>query len=85
ILHILLDLRRTNWVSLNGVGIVPEYQGLGGNALLYSEMAKTVKGEMGIVHAELTQVAESAGQMRRDLVNLGARPYKNHRVYRRAL
>ena len=85
IFHILRDMRRTEWISLNGVGIVPEYQGLGGNALLYSEMAKTVKGQFGFVHAELTQVAESAVQMRRDLVNLGARPYKNHRVYSRQL
>lgn len=85
ILHILLDMRRTKWICLNGVGIVPEYQGLGGNALLYSELTKTVKGEFGFVHAELTQVAESAVQMRRDLVNLGAKPYKNHRVYIRDL
>ena len=81
IFHLLWDMRRTNWISLNGVGIVPEFQGLGGNALLYSEMTKTVKGDYEFVHAELTQVAESAVQMRRDLINLGAKPYKNHRVY----
>jgi GNAT superfamily N-acetyltransferase len=85
IFHLLLDMQRTDWISLNGAGIVPEYQGLGGNALLYSELTRTVKGEFGFVHAELTQVAESAVQMRRDLVNLGAKPYKNHRVYIRAL
>ncbi len=85
ILHILIDMQRTKWLCLNGMGIVPEYQGLGGNALLYSEMAKTVKGNSRFVDAELTQVAESAVQMRRDLVNLGAEPYKNHRVYRRQI
>ncbi len=85
IFHLLLDMRRTSWISLNGVGIVPEYQGLGGNALLYSEMTKTVKGDFDFVHAELTQVAESAVQMRRDLINLGAKPYKNHRVYSREI
>ncbi len=85
IFHLLLDARRTNWICLNGMGITPEYQGLGGNALLYSEMAKTVKGDFDFEHAELTQVAESAVQMRRDLINLGAQPYKNHRVYRRWL
>lgn len=85
ILHLLLDMRRTNWISLNGVGIVPEFQGLGGNALLYSEMAKTVLSDFDFVHAELTQVAESAVQMRHDLINLGAKPYKNHRVYSRKI
>jgi len=34
-------------------------------------------------HYELTQVAETAVQMRKDLKNLGAQFYKNHRVYER--
>jgi hypothetical protein len=84
ILDILLELRRTRWVSLNGAGILPEFQGRGGNALLYSEMEKTVLGGR-FLHADLTQVAESAVDMRRDLVNLGGKPYKNHRVFRREI
>jgi GNAT superfamily N-acetyltransferase len=81
---LLLEMRRTKWVSLNGAGILPEFQGRGGNALLYSEMEKTVR-EFGYQHADLTQVAETAVQMRRDLENLGGKPYKNHRVYARSL
>jgi hypothetical protein len=34
---------------------------------------------------ELTQVAETAVQMRRDLESIGGEPYKNHRVYRKTL
>lgn len=86
LVDMLRELKRTDWVSLNGVGILPEFQGIGGNALLYAEMVKTVTSpDFNFVHAELTQVAETAVQMRRDLVNLGGKPYKNHRVYRRAL
>jgi GNAT superfamily N-acetyltransferase len=77
---LLLEMKRTRWVALNGAGILPEFQGRGGNALLYSEVEKTVQ-EMGFQHADLTQVAESAVQMRKDLVNLGGVPYKNHRVF----
>ena len=84
IVDLLLDLRRTKWVALNGAGILPEFQGLGGNTLLYSEMEKTIR-EFGFLHADLTQVAETAVQMRSDLVNLGGKPYKNHRVYVRRL
>ncbi len=84
IFHLLLDMRRTKWMALNGAGILPEYQGRGGNALLYSEMEKTVRGYQ-FEHADLTQIAESAVQMRHDLVNLGGKPYKNHRVYWRNL
>lgn len=81
---LLLDMRRTKWVAINGAGILPEFQGRGGNALLYSEMENTIR-EFGFQHADLTQVAETAVQMRNDLVNLGGQPYKNHRVYGRGL
>lgn len=80
ILHLLRNVRNTDWVALNGAGILPEFQGRGGNALLYSEMEKTMH-EFNFAHADLTQVAESAVQMRADLVNLGGKPYKNHRVF----
>ena len=84
IVDLLLEFRRTKWMAINGAGVLPEYQGRGGNALLYTEMEKAVRGSR-FDHADLTQVAETAAQMRQDLVNLGARPYKNHRVYGRNL
>ena len=84
VLDILLELRRTKWIAMNGMGILPEYQGRGGNAILYAEMEKTVK-EFGFEHLDMTQIAESAVQMRRDLVNLGGKPYKNHRVFRKEI
>jgi GNAT superfamily N-acetyltransferase len=84
IFDILLELRRREWVSVNGAGILPEFQGHGGNALLYAEMGKTVR-DFGFKHVEMTQVAETAAQMRNDLINLGGQPYKNHRVYRKKI
>ena len=44
ILDILLETKRTRIVSGNGMGILPEFQGTGGNALLYNEMGKTALG-----------------------------------------
>jgi hypothetical protein len=76
----LLEVKRTDWVSFNGVGVLPEYHGRGGNYLMFSEMEKSAHG-YHFRHGELTQVAESATQMRKDLVNLGVKPYKNHRIY----
>lgn len=84
LIDLLRELRRTEWVALNGAGLVPEFHGVGGNALLYSEMEKTVR-ERNFKHADLTQVAETAVQMRRDLENVGGHTYKNHRVYRLTL
>lgn len=84
LVDIFLELGKTNWVSLNGVGVLPEYHGRGGNALLYSEMQKTLH-EFHFEHADLTQVAETTKQMRKDLENVGGRAYKNHRVFHKHL
>ena len=84
IVDLMLEMRRSSTVSLNGAGILPAFQGLGGNALLYAEMEKTIQ-ENRFQHAELTQVAETAVQMRHDLENVGGVPYKNHRVYLREI
>jgi GNAT superfamily N-acetyltransferase len=84
ILDMLWELKKSKWVSINGAGVLPEYQGRGGMALLYDEMEKTVK-DYGFIHGEMTQVAETAVQMRKDLLNLGGQPYKNHRVYHKKI
>ncbi len=84
LLDLLLEMRRTRWVSGNGMGILPEHQGHGGNALLYYEMGKTIR-DFGFEHVEMTQVAETATQMRADLKNLNGKEYKNHRVYKKSL
>lgn len=85
LLDILLELRRTDAVAVNGMGILPEHQGHGGNAILYSEMGRTLFDFKQFTHVEMTQVAETTGQMRADLKNLNGVEYKNHRVYRKVL
>jgi hypothetical protein len=81
LLDIMLEIRRTHWLAINAGGVLPEYQGLGGNALLYVEGMKTFQSGR-FTHAAAYQVAETAVQMRQDLKNLGAVEYKNHRVYK---
>lgn len=83
ILRLFAEIKRTDWISFNGVGVLPEYQGLGGNAIMYAELEKSMHQNSQFVHSELTQVAETAEQMRKDLRNLGVQFYKNHRVYQR--
>jgi hypothetical protein len=82
---ILLEMKRTKKVSGNGMGILPEFHGTGGNALLYYEMGKTALGFNQFTEVEMTQVAETTKQMRADLKNLNGVEYKNHRVYHRSL
>ncbi len=85
LIDLLLEMRRTQTVSVNGMGILPEFQGHGGNALLYYAMGNTLFEFQQFVHVEMTQVAETTEQMRADLKNLSGVEYKNNRVYRKNL
>jgi hypothetical protein len=85
IVDLLLEMKRTKTVSGNGMGILPEFQGTGGNALLYYELGKTVLDDFHFKFVEMTQVAETTKQMRADLKNLNGVEYKNHRVYRKEI
>lgn len=85
LVDLLLEMKRTNAVSVNGMGILPGFQGHGGNAMLYVEMGHTLLEFGRFQHVEMTQVAESAEQMRADLKNLNGVEYKNHRVYRKPI
>jgi hypothetical protein len=84
LLDMLLEMRRTRWVAINAAGILPEFHGIGGNALLYAEMEKTIR-DSGFEHAVFYQVAETATEMRRDLERMGGTTYMNHRVYTRQI
>ncbi|HHX09638.1 MAG TPA: hypothetical protein GX730_09475 [Chloroflexi bacterium] len=83
--RLLRELKTTEWLDFNGIGILPEYQGMGGNALIFDALLRATKSNKRFIHSELTQVAETAKQMRRDLENLGVHYYKNHRVYKKHL
>ncbi|MBI1856443.1 MAG: hypothetical protein HYR93_11360 [Chloroflexi bacterium] len=85
IFDLLIEMKRTPTVSGNGMGVLPEFQGTGGNALLYYEMGKTMLDFKQFKFVEMTQVAETTHQMRADLKNLNGVEYKNHRVYRKAI
>ena len=85
LVDLLLEMKRTHSVSANGMGILPEFQGHGGNAILYVEMGHTLIDFLQFQHVEMTQVAETTEQMRADLKNLNGVEYKNHRVYRKSI
>jgi hypothetical protein len=85
LIDLLIEMKRTDKVAVNGMGILPEFQGHGGNAILYSEMGHTLLEFKQFSRVEMTQVAETTGQMRADLKNLNGVEYKNNRVYRKTL
>jgi hypothetical protein len=82
--NMLRELHRTRWVNINGAGIIEEYRGLGGTAILFSEMYKSII-EHGFEHAEIVQIGMENGNMQRELRDLGVDFYKSHRLYFREL
>jgi hypothetical protein len=83
-IDLLRELRRTRWININGMGIVEEYRGLGGTAILFSELEKSVR-EGGFEHAEVVQIGIENLPMQREMRGLGIDFYKAHRMYERAL
>ncbi len=84
LLDILLEYKRTKWLIVNGAAILPRFQRLGGNALLYHALEK-IAGQKRFLHVDAVQVAETTAMMLSDLATLGARVYKTHRIYTRDL
>jgi hypothetical protein len=84
-LTVLRELKHTDWLDINGAGLIPEYRGSGGMAILYSEMFKSVKESGRFRHAEVVQIGVENESMQRDLENFGIDFYKTHRTYQKAL
>jgi GNAT superfamily N-acetyltransferase len=82
--HLWRELKRTKWVNVNGAGIIEKYRGLGGTALLFSELYKSVN-EAGYEHADIVQIGVENAKMQREMRDFGIDLYKTHRVYERAL
>lgn len=84
-LALLRERRCTDWLNLNGNAVLPAYQGLGVNAILYDELFKTVLGSR-FKHIDVVQMQEDNLMMNSDLIEtIGRNFYKRHRVYKKEL
>lgn len=81
---LLKELKQTEWININGAGIIEEYRGLGGTAILFSEMEKSIL-EGGFRHADIVQVGVENERMQRELSSLGIDFTKAHRIYQRKI
>ena len=84
IVRLLLEYRRTRQLVVNGAGILPRFQRLGGNAMLYAMLEK-VASRRDYVSVDAVQIAETTELMLSDLRTLGARVSKTHRLYKLSL
>ncbi len=83
-LDILIESKRTKWINVNGGGVVEKYRGVGGTAVLFSELQKAAL-EGGYEHAEGVQISVSNDKMQREMRDLGIDFHKMHRLYQRVL
>lgn len=77
-------MKKTDLVDINGVGLLPAYQGRGANALLYSELEKTLRS-FHTKKAELIQIDERNFRSKSDMEFLGVDWQKIHRTYQRVI
>jgi len=81
-ISLLCEFKKTNWININGAGIVAEYRGMGGTALLFNEMAESVRGGP-YEHADLVQIGLENEKMQREVSEIGIDFYKSHCIYQR--
>jgi hypothetical protein len=81
----LRELRSTDWININGAGMIEEYRGLGGTAILYSELFKSITSNPRYRHAEVVQIGMENEKMQRELENFGVDFYKVHRMFIKTL
>jgi hypothetical protein len=84
-LQILLEKNRTHWVDLNGIGIIEDYQRLGGTAILFNEVYKSVLETGQYRYGELLQMREENVNILLETSNLDIDVHKTHRLYEKWL
>jgi len=84
-LQILIEKNRTEWIDLNGIGIIEEYQRLGGTAILFDEIYKSILETGQYRYGEFLQVREENINIQLEAANLDIDFHKTHRLYERDL
>jgi GNAT superfamily N-acetyltransferase len=83
--HLQQAARKTDWLLANGVGVLPAYQNMGANTVLYTAMTKAVKDCTQFHHIDFVQVNETNFKSRSDMEAVGVKWTKIHRSYTKEL
>lgn len=75
---------RLDWIRVFALGVLPEYRGLGVDALMYLETARQAIPK-GFKNAEMSWILESNDMMNRATRMLGGKVYKTYRMYEKDL
>ena len=72
------------WMRVYALGVMPEYRGLGVDALMYLEVAKNAS-RRGYTYAEGSWILENNMMTNRAVQLIGGKVYRTHRVYEKRL
>jgi len=78
--HLMREFNQTKYMDSNGIGILPEYQGLGSTAVIYTEMEKTFR-EFNFEFVETVQTREDNLASLGESSNFVMDWVKTHRIY----
>lgn len=79
--RLLREYKKTDWILINGMGILPDFQGTGANTLLYAEIEKTIRQNTQFKHLEMVQIQETTAKMLNNVKTLEGKIHKTHRIY----
>jgi hypothetical protein len=79
--RLLREYKKTDWILINGMGILPDFQGTGANTLLYAELEKTIRQYTQFRYLEMVQIQETTAKMLSNVKTLEGRIHKTHRIY----
>lgn len=82
--HIKRAIKETNCIDFNGIGILPQHQGVGATSILYTELEKSVRSRNYTI-ANIVQVREDNIKSLGEMKALGITWNKTHRIYSREI
>ena len=83
-MHIMRAFKTTRRMDINGIGLLPNHQGLGATAVLYLELEKSIRA-FPFEYGDVVQIAETNQKSFGEMDNLGVKWHKKHRIYSKIL
>ena len=83
--RLMREYKKSDWLLINGLGILPEHQGSGANLLLYAEVENILLKYTQFKHIEMVQIQETTAKMLSNVETLRGESRKIHRMYQMPL
>ena len=84
IFKLLLNKKKVNGIRILTLGVTEPYRKLGIEACFYGEVIRVCR-EKGITFAEASWILDHNEMMNNALININADPYREYRIYEKAL